>query len=94
MINLGARPRLARKARLRLDAPSGKHMLLYPERGLELSDTAAEIARLCTGEASVDAIVDGLQARHAGEPRARIEEEVLVFLRALEECGLLAEGEP
>ena len=94
MIDTDARPRLARKARLRFDARSGKHVLLYPERGLELSDTAAEIAQLCTGEATVAAIVDGLCARHAAEPRARIEGEVLAFLRALADRGLLEEGGP
>ena len=40
-----------RKARLRFDdRVSGKHMLLYPERGLELSDSAARIVALCGGE--------------------------------------------
>ena len=38
-----ARPRLAGKARLRFDRRSARHLLLYPERGLVLSPTAAEI---------------------------------------------------
>jgi coenzyme PQQ biosynthesis protein PqqD len=96
VIDPGARPRLARKARLRFDARGGKEVLLYPERGLELSVTAAEIVRLCTGELTVAAIVDHLHARHGAEPRARIEAEVLAFLGELEARGLLApavEGE-
>ncbi len=34
MITAGSRPRLAGKARLRVDPRSGKHMLLYPVRPL------------------------------------------------------------
>ena len=49
MIDLGTRVRLARKARLRRDPQSNKMMLVLPERGLELSDTAADIAALCDG---------------------------------------------
>ena len=92
MIDLTSRPRLAGKARLRFDARSGRQMLLYPERGLELTDSAARIVALCGEGRTVAAIVDALVAAAADEPRARIEGEVLVFLRALDERGLLAEG--
>ena len=51
MIDLASRPRLASKVRLRFDARSGKQILLYPERGLELTDSAARIVALC-GEVS------------------------------------------
>src|SRR4029079_14938458 len=43
MIPPGARVRLAPKARLQNDRLSGKAFLLYPERGLELSESAARI---------------------------------------------------
>jgi coenzyme PQQ biosynthesis protein PqqD len=92
LIDRQARPRLAPQARLRFDAHSGKHILLYPERGLELTDTAAEVARLCTGEASVAAILETLVARYPDEPGARIEAEALAFLRALAQRGLLVDG--
>jgi coenzyme PQQ biosynthesis protein PqqD len=88
------RLRLARKVRLRVDPLSGKSMLLYPERGLELSETAARIARLCTEERTVAAIVDGLVELYGAEPRAVIEAEVLTFLRALEDRGLLVVDAP
>jgi coenzyme PQQ biosynthesis protein PqqD len=88
------RVRLARKARLRHDPLSGKTMLLYPERGLELSETAAAIATTCARGATVGAIVGALCARFAGEPRDRIEAEVTTFLSALEERGLLIVEEP
>ena len=90
MIGPGTRVRLARKVRLRRDPRSGKMMLLYPERGLELSDSAAEIAALCTGDRTVGAIVDALGALHVGVARARLEQDVRAFLGALEARGLLA----
>ena len=58
MIGANARVRLAAKARLRRDRLTGKQFLLYPERGLELSDSAARIVQLCVGERAVAAIVD------------------------------------
>jgi coenzyme PQQ biosynthesis protein PqqD len=93
VITTASRPRLAPKARLRVDPRSGKHMLLYPERGLELTESAAGIAKLCRGELTVAAIVDKLAAAHADADHRRIEEEVLTFLRSLDERGLLVEPE-
>ncbi|HEY7377002.1 MAG TPA: pyrroloquinoline quinone biosynthesis peptide chaperone PqqD [Polyangia bacterium] len=88
MIVVASRVRLAPKARLQRDRVSGKPFLLYPERGLELSDSAARIVALCAGERTVAQIVDELAAA-TGEPRERIEGEVLTFLRALDDRGLL-----
>jgi coenzyme PQQ biosynthesis protein PqqD len=88
MIGLQTRPRLAPKARLQRDRLTGKQFLLYPERGLELSDSAARIVALCGEERTVAAIVDELTAA-SGEPRERIETEVLSFLGALDDRGLL-----
>jgi coenzyme PQQ biosynthesis protein PqqD len=91
MIEPGSRVRLAAKVRLQRDRVSGKPFLLYPERGLELSDSAARIVALCADAddvRTVAAIVDELAAA-TGEPRGRIETEVLSFLRALADRGLL-----
>jgi len=88
MIEAGSRVRLAAKARLQRDRLTGKPFLLYPERGLELSDSAARIVALCEADRTVAAIVDELTAA-SGEPRERIESEVLSFLRALDDRGLL-----
>jgi len=90
VIGAGSRPRLASKARLRVDPRSGKHVLLYPERGLELTETAARIAERCGRGLTVAAIVDELVSAYADADRARIEDEVLTFLRSLDERGLLA----
>ena len=93
MIGPNSRPRLSRKARLRVDPRSGKHMLLYPERGLELTESAARIAKLCGEGLTVAAIVDRLASAHADADHQRIEDEVMTFLRALDERGLLVEIE-
>jgi coenzyme PQQ biosynthesis protein PqqD len=91
MIQPASRVRLAPKARLQHDRVSGRPFLLYPERGLELSDSAARIVALCSqpaGDRTVASVVDELTAA-SGEPRERIEGEVLSFLRALDDRGLL-----
>jgi len=81
---------LARQVRLKLDPRSGKQVLLYPEKGLELNDTGARVAALCLAPRSVGEIVDRLvAAADGGVTPAQIEAEVLAFLRALEDRGLL-----
>lgn len=90
-VELSARPRLAKRAKLRLDRKTGEHVLLYPEKGLLLNTTSAAIAQLCTGEHSVSEMIAQL-ARDFGEKDSeRLEREVLDFLGALAERGLLAE---
>ena len=88
MIGAAARVRLAPKARLQRDRLTGKQFLLYPERGLELSESAARIVALCGQERTITGIVDELAAA-SGEPRERIETEVISFLEALDDRGLL-----
>jgi pyrroloquinoline quinone biosynthesis protein D len=89
----GARPRLAAKARLRWDRKGERYMLLYPERGLVLNATAADVVRLCTGEVTVAAIVEQLAVKYESQPRAALEAEVLTFLTRLAERGLLASSD-
>ena len=84
-----SRPRLAGKARLRRDRVTGKLLLLYPERGLALNDTAAEILELCTGELSVEEIIERLVGKYGVEKRAALAEEVRGFLRSLADRNLL-----
>ncbi len=90
MIDRNSRLRLARQVRLKADPRSGKQMLLYPERGLELNEIAARVAALCAEETTVGEILDRMAAAAAaGTPRERIDSEVLEFLCALEDRGLL-----
>lgn len=92
MIPLDARPRLAPKVRLRVDRKSGRTLLLYPEKGLALNPTAAEICALCTGEIAVREMIERLAARHGGSDA--IEREVRGFLEDLAERNLLRGIEP
>jgi coenzyme PQQ biosynthesis protein PqqD len=91
MISRDTRPRIAAKARLRYDRKADRTMLLYPEKGLVLNPTAADIAKLCTGDHSVGAIVDQLASKY-GKEATVIEREVMDFLSALAERGLLQEA--
>ncbi len=88
MIADDARPTLASKVRLRWDRRASRYMLLYPERGLVLNATGADIAQLCTGEHTVGGIVEQLAGKYAREP-AEVAREVHAFLTRLAERGLL-----
>ena len=89
MIGPDARVRLAPKARLQRDRALGQGVSAVSRNaGLELSDSAARIVAACVEEKTVAAIVDELTAA-SGEPRERIESEVLSFLGALDDRGLL-----
>ncbi len=89
MIDRATRVCLARHVRMRDDPRTGKPMLLAPERGLELNATGARIAVLCREERTAGEIADRLALESEGATAGQIEDEVLVFLRALEERGLL-----
>lgn len=90
---LSSRPRLASKARLRWDRREGRYLLLYPERGLLLNATAAEIVQRCTGEHTVDAIVNHLLEKYPGKARSEVEGEVMAFLTQIRSRGLLEVAE-
>ena len=93
MISLESRPRLAAKARLRWDRKDERFMLLYPERGLVLNPTAADVVKLCTGELTVGAIVEQLAAKYGTQPREAVEREVVEFLTRMAERGLITNGD-
>ena len=94
MIDAKARVRLAARVRLRFDRHSGKHVLLYPERGLELNESGARIAELCVETRSVAELVELVAARVSYMPRVAVERDVLDFLSALAERGLLEVSHP
>jgi pyrroloquinoline quinone biosynthesis protein D len=90
----GARPRLARGVRLRLDRITGKHLLLRPEQGFELQGSALEIVRLCTAALTIDGIVDELLAIHSGVSRAELSADVFRLLAELAARGLVEDAAP
>jgi coenzyme PQQ biosynthesis protein PqqD len=89
VISAGSRPRLAAKARLRRDRRTDRLMILFTEKGLSLSPTAAGIVTLCTGEHTVAEIVDHLLERYGGTDRATVEHDVLDLLNALADRCLI-----
>ena len=92
MISAGTRPRLAAKARLRWDRKGERWMLLYPERGLVLNPTAADVVQLCTGALTVEHIIERLAEKYTAQPRADLEREIVTFLGRLAERGLVSDG--
>ena len=79
MISADSRPQLARKTRLRTDRLTGETLLLYPEHGLVLNPSAAAILRLCDGRSAAEI------ARELAAPL----DDVLEFLRTLNDRGLV-----
>jgi len=67
-------------------------MLLYPEKGMQLNGTAADIVQLCTGERTVGEIIRELAAKYT-KPSETIAAEVTQFLEALQ-ARLLIRFEP
>ncbi len=88
-MNATAKPRLSPKVRLRFDRKTGRHLLLYPEMGLELNGTATDIARLCTGERTIEEIGRHLAGIYAGAAPRDIERDVRDFVETLAGRGLL-----
>ena len=83
-----ARPRLPRGVRLIHNEAQGGWVLLAPERVFKADTIAAEIVKRCTGEATLDAIVDDL-AKTFNAPRERILSDVTAMLRGLADKKLL-----
>ena len=86
--SLELKPKLASKAKLRLDPKTGKYILLYPEKGLLLNPTGAAILKLCDGQQTLAAIVTTLAAEFQSDPDV-LRVEVLTFVQALLDRGLL-----
>ena len=90
-ITLESRPRIAPHARLRWDGRDRRYMLLYPERGLALSDTAGAILKLCDGRTVAD-IVDALAKDHPSSDRDTVRADVESFLGEMSRRGLVRFG--
>ena len=83
-----ARPRLPRGVRLVHSDAQGGWVLLAPERVFKADAIAAEIVKRCTGEATLQAIVDDL-AKTFNAPRGRVLADVTTMLRGLADKKLL-----
>ena len=87
-VSAQARPRLPHGVRLVHNEGQGGWILLAPERIFKADAIAAEILKRCTGEATVDAIVDELASTYSA-PRERIFADVTALLGMLADKKLL-----
>jgi pyrroloquinoline quinone biosynthesis protein D len=87
-IRAGDRPRLAAKARLRIDLVRGGDVLLYPEGVLLLSPTAARVLALCDGRRDAAGVAAELAQRY-GAPAEQVFADVTGFLTTLRDRGLV-----
>jgi pyrroloquinoline quinone biosynthesis protein D len=85
---MDSRPRLPRGVRLVHNEAQGGWVLLAPERVFKADAVAAEIVKRCTGDATLEAIVDDL-VKKFNAPRERIVADVTVMLRGLADKKLL-----
>jgi hypothetical protein len=74
-----SRPRLAARARLKRDRRTGETVLLYPEHGMRLNESAAAIVRAC----------DGRTAEEIATALAAPLDDVIDFLTVLAGRGLV-----
>ena len=84
-----AKPRLPRGVRLVHNEAQGGWVLLAPERVFKADSVSVEILKRCTGEASIEAIVDELATAFAGAPRERIHADVVKLIGGLADKKLL-----
>jgi len=83
-----ARPRLPRGVRLTHNEVQGGWMLLAPERVFKADAITVEILKRCTGEVTLDEIVNDL-AKIFTAPRGRIHADVVNLLSSLADKKLL-----
>jgi len=88
MIAADAKPKLPRGVRLTHNEAQGGWVLLAPERVFKAEGPAHEIIKRCTGEVTVNEIVDDL-AKTFNAPRERIMTDVTAMLTGLVEKKLI-----
>lgn len=81
-------PRLRRGVRLVHNEAQGGWILLAPERVFKADAISAEILKRCTGEVTLEAIVDEL-GKTFNAPRERIHADVVALIGSLADKKLL-----
>jgi pyrroloquinoline quinone biosynthesis protein D len=89
VITLKSRPKLVSKARLKWDRKTNSYLLLYPESGLILNQTASRILLSCCGDHTVGSIIDLLLCQYPDSRRKDIERDVVSFLHEMVTRSLL-----
>jgi pyrroloquinoline quinone biosynthesis protein D len=83
------RLKLAKRTKLRFDDRTQSWILLYPERGLALSQTAADILRLCDGSRTLSEVVQALLSQYAQSTEETLTRDVTSFLETMAEKSLV-----
>ena len=83
------RPGLVGKARLVRDRTSGRDLLLYPERGLQLNAVASAMVRRLDGTRTVAKLAAEVAAEVVGATAAEVLRDVLELLGELRRRGLI-----
>jgi pyrroloquinoline quinone biosynthesis protein D len=83
-LSLESRPRLAPGCRLS-DSNPKQVFLLMPEGALRLNDTGLKITQLCTGDHSLQEIVERLAADFDAADPQQVERDTINFLTRLHE---------
>jgi pyrroloquinoline quinone biosynthesis protein D len=82
------RPRLAKRARLQIDAASGTPVLLHQEAIMVLNQTGYEILRLCDGTRTVSEIIRDLENEYP-VAQSILSREVSQYIEAIYQKGLI-----
>ncbi len=82
-------PRMASTFRLQWEESQGCYVILYPEGLIQLSMSAGDILKRCTGEHSVAAIIRELQAEYE---ETELETDVRNFLQEALSNGWIQSG--
>jgi pyrroloquinoline quinone biosynthesis protein D len=81
-------PRLAKRARLQIDAVSGTPVLLHQEAIMVLNQTGYQILRLCDGTRTSSEIVRDLENEYP-VARSILSREVSHYIEAIRQKGLI-----
>ncbi len=86
--------KLVSRARLRRDRRTGEVMLLWPERGMALNESAARVVELLVeGQWDLDGIVAVLAEEHPEAARGQLVTDVRALVAALEARALVVDDE-
>jgi pyrroloquinoline quinone biosynthesis protein D len=81
--DLNSHPRLAPGCRL--GENNNQRVLLMPERALRLNGPSLEIVQRCDGQHTVEQIITDLQKLYSQAEPAKVEQDILGYLKLLEE---------
>ena len=87
MIELNAKPKLARLFRMQYEEAQQAYVLLYPEGMVKLNQSASEILKRCDGERDVQAVIADIEQTFNA---TGLEKDVTGFLEIAIERGWIS----